>query len=146
MKNSLAPMTLRSRRRAGGGRWMYGSLALTLGGSLVQQRPQGATAWESSPSPKGLQAAHSPWGVVHALACILWEEQRCCVSGSRILMNPGISVWSHWNTGTYCYTQMELWEALICNLRFMLLIVLQQKLYFFFFSPLYTVGDGGGGI
>ena len=26
---------------------------------------------EESPSPKGLQAAHSPWGVVHALACIL---------------------------------------------------------------------------
>ena len=25
MKNSLAPMTLRNRRRAGGGRWMYGS-------------------------------------------------------------------------------------------------------------------------
>lgn len=46
-------------------------LALTLGGSRAQQRPQGTTAREQSPSPKGLQAAHSPWGVVRALACIL---------------------------------------------------------------------------
>lgn len=88
---------------------------------------------EESPSPKGLQTAHSPWEVVHALAASYWEEQRCSVSGSLFLTNPGIRIWSHWNTGTYCYTQTELWEALMCNLRFMLLMVLQQKLYFSFF-------------
>ena len=140
MKNSIAPMTLRSRS-AGGGRWEYGSWPWLWEGLGLNKDPKESQCESRGESiPKGSSGSSQPLGGGACTGLHLIEKSRDALSQVHCFLRIQASVYDHTETLGHIATPRRSCGKLLCVIWGLCSLWFYSKNCTFLFSSLYSGG------